>query len=119
MRVAAFFTLLALMFSPAFAQDRSLVELTIKASVPKPASAMAFGFDALWTMSDGKLVRINAADNSVAEIAIPSGENAAMLMELDRYRGIAVGEGAVWIPDMANSQILKVDPARNEVIMSI
>ena len=80
---------------------------------------MAYGFDALWTMSDGKMVRINAADNSVLEIDLPVSENAGLLMELDKYRGIAVGEGAIWVPDMASSTIFKIDPEQNKLARTI
>ena len=94
-------------------------QLEIEASFPVAGAHMAFGFDALWIMSDGGLVRINASNNSRADIAIPNRENALTLMEFDRYRGIAVGEDAVWVPDMASSTILKIDPSLNEVVMAI
>ena len=87
--------------------------------MPAAAADMAFGFDALWTMSDGEMVRINAVDNSVIEIEVPGSEDAGLLMELDRYRGIAVGEGAIWVPDMASSTIYKIDPEQNEVVLAI
>ena len=65
------------------------------------------------------MVKINAADNSVIEIEVPISENAEALMEFDKYRGIAVGESAVWVPDMASSTIFKVDPEQNKVVMTI
>lgn len=101
------------------AQDKAPVELRIQAILPEPSSHMAFGFDALWTMSDGMMLRVNAANNGITEIAVPGSDNALMLMELDRNRGIAVGEGAIWLPDMASSSVMKIDPARNEVVMTI
>jgi len=94
-------------------------KLAIEATFAVPGAQMAFGFDSLWIMSDGRMVRIDARDNSTARIAVPNGENALMLMELDRYRGIAVGEGAVWVPDMASSTIFKIDPELNKVVMTI
>ena len=105
--------------SPALAQGLSPAELVIQAEVPAAAADMAFGFDSLWTMSDGRMVRINAADNSAVEVEVPAGEVAGLLMELDKYRGLAVGEGAVWVPDMASSTIYKIDPERNQVTLSI
>lgn len=118
-RLVGLFLTACLVFSTALAQENAPADLTIQSTIPQPASHMAFGFDALWTMSDGKMVRINATDNSVVEIEVPASENAGLLMELDKYRGIAVGEGAVWVPDMASSTIYKIDPNRNEVAMAI
>lgn len=34
-------------------------------------------------------------------------------------RGIAVGEGAVWVPDIIADVIFKIDPATNKVVQSI
>lgn len=70
-------------------------------------------------MSEGRLARVNAKDNSVVDLAIPKGEGGAMLADIDKYRGIAIGEGAVWIPDVGNSVIYKVDPETNQVAMTI
>lgn len=80
---------------------------------------MGFGFDSLWMMSDGRLVRVNATDNSVTDIEIPVSETGAALTENDKYRGIAVGEGAVWVPDMGSSTIYKVDPKSNKVVLNV
>jgi virginiamycin B lyase len=80
---------------------------------------MGFGFDSLWMMSDGHLVRVNAADNTTVSIDIPVSEAGAALSENDKYRGIAVGEGAVWVPDTGGSTIYKVDPNSNKVMLKI
>lgn len=106
-------------FSFASAQENTPAYLAIQTSIPKEAAYMAYGFSALWTMSDGQMIRINSADNSIIEIEVPTSESAGLLMELDKYRGIAVGEGAVWVPDMASSTIYKVDPKQNTVVMAI
>jgi virginiamycin B lyase len=94
-------------------------ELTIEATIAREGFAMAFGFDALWMMSKGQLVRVNASDNAVVEIPLPSAGDAGLLPDVDRYRGLAVGEGAVWIPEMASSTIFKVDPEINLVTLAI
>lgn len=80
---------------------------------------MGFGFDSLWLMSDGRLARVNTLDNSVTDIDIPVSEGGASLTDIDKYRGIAVGEGAVWVPDMESSTIYKVDPEANKVVLKI
>lgn len=98
---------------------RQTEELVVQTTIPRSGFSLGFAFDALWMMSDGKLVKVNAADNSVVDIALPSGEGSGLLADIDRYRGIATGEGAVWVPDMASSTIYKVDPHANQVILTI
>jgi streptogramin lyase len=78
---------------------------------------MEYGFDSLWMMSEGKLVRVNTKDNSVEDIELGDGENT--LLDIDKYRGLGVGEGAVWVPDIGAATIYKIDPARNEVVLKI
>ena len=80
---------------------------------------MAFGFDALWMMSDGRLVKVNASDNSFLDIEIPTGEDSGLLSGLDKYRALAVGEGAIWVTDIASATIYKVDPQSNQVVSTI
>lgn len=104
---------------PAGADGVQATELAIEATIPREAATMAYGFGALWTMSDGKVLRLDPADNSVTEIEVPGAEGALLLSQLDRYRGLAIGEGALWVPDMASSTILKVDPEKREVIATI
>ncbi len=118
-KLIALFLITCTAFSAAPAQENTPADLTVQSTIPRAAAYMAFGFDALWTMSDGQMVRINAADNSFIEIVVPTSENAGLLGELDKYRGIAVGEGAVWVPDMASSTIYKVDPEQNKMVMTI
>ncbi|MGH6893786.1 MAG: hypothetical protein ACREEP_16175, partial [Dongiaceae bacterium] len=58
-------------------------------------------------------------DNTVVDIDIPAGEGGASLADIDKYRSIAISEGAVWIPDVGNSVIYKVDPQSNKVALTI
>lgn len=98
--------------------DISLKELRIQAKIDRSGYGLEVGFGSVWMMSEGRLARINAADNSVKDIVIPAGE-ANSLADIDKYRGIAVGEGAVWVPDMGSSAIYKIDPQSNTVVMKI
>jgi hypothetical protein len=36
-----------------------------------------------------------------------------------RYRGIGIGEGAVWVPDVGAEIIFKIDPTTNKVVNKI
>ena len=94
-------------------------ELAIRTTVPHSGYALAFGFGSLWMISEGRLVRVNPADDSTTEIDIPTGDGAGLLIDLDRWRSIAVGEGAVWLPDVAGSVVHKVDPATDHVVTSV
>lgn len=99
--------------------QQSPAELTIKETIPRAGFSMAFGFDSLWMMSDGRLLRVNASNGALTDIEIPISELTASIMEIDKYRAIAVGEGAVWVPDMGSSTIYKIDPNANKVVMEI
>jgi len=93
------------------ALESSIETLTIEAKIPRKGDFLGFGFGSLWMMSDAGLVRVDPADNSVTHIEIP--ENNGL------FRGIGVGENAVWIPDIIGDVVYKVDPAANKVIQSI
>ncbi len=95
------------------------VKFEVQATIPRSGFSMGFGFNSLWMMSDGHLVRINTADNTTVDIDIPVSEVGATLTESEKYRGITVGEGAVWVPDMGSSTIYKVDPNSNKVVLKI
>jgi streptogramin lyase len=62
-------------------------------------------------MNDRNLMRISLADNSVTEIPIEGATG--------RWRRIAVGEGAVWVADNVSQSIYKIDPATNQVVLTI
>jgi streptogramin lyase len=90
------------------AEEISADKLVVQAEIPRSGDFMGFGFDSLWMMSGGRLVRVSTADNSVVDIEIEG--------TIGRYRGIAIGEEAVWIPDVGAGTIYKVDPRRNGVV---
>jgi streptogramin lyase len=95
---------------PAAAADFS-GEVSIEATIPRAGDFLGFGFDSLWMMSGIELLRINPSDNSVTEIPVEGA--------VGRYRGIAIGEDAVWVPDTGNDTIYKIDPQKNQVILKI
>ena len=101
------------------AEAQEPAHLVLEATIPRAGFDLAFGFDSLWMMSGERLVRVNPADNSVIDIDIPLGDAALSLPEIVRFRGIAIGEGAVWVPDIGGSVIHKIDPRTNALVMTI
>jgi streptogramin lyase len=105
-----FFALLALACLTAAAETTP--EARIEAVIPRYGVHMGGGFDSLWAMNGNKLVRINLADNSITEIPIEgAGDNYGLVAGV----GLAVGEGAVWVPDVDRQVIYKVDPRTHQV----
>ncbi len=78
-------------------------------------SLMAAGFEANWMMNlaTNKLIRINPGDNLATEIPITG------VVGPFANAGLAVGEGAVWLPDYGRSIIYKIDPGTSRVVMEI
>ena len=90
-------------------EELPIDKLEVQATISHGGDFMAFGFDSLWMMSGATMIRVNPADNSVTEIKVDGA--------LGTYRGIAVGEGAIWIPDTGSKTIYKLDPVTNSVVM--
>jgi virginiamycin B lyase len=90
---------------------RSIDQLALIAEIPRDGDFMAYGFDALWMMTGPVIVRVDGKTNAVADIPIPDTTG--------RVRGLAVGEGAVWIPDAVSEQIFKFDPVEKKVALVI
>jgi virginiamycin B lyase len=89
----------------------SLDALRVQAEVPKPGSNLAFGFDSLWVVHGTAVTRVLAADNSFIDIPIEGATG--------RVRDLAVGEGGVWVPDVGNRTIYKIDPLSDKVVQRI
>ncbi|WP_192253530.1 Vgb family protein [Mesorhizobium silamurunense] len=92
-------------------EDVPIETLAVEAEFPLLASytdTTEFGFGSFWATHGGNLLRVDAANNSITEISLDGGTA--------RQRGIAVGEGAVWVPDVGKGVIFKADPATNTVV---
>lgn len=101
--------------TPSFAfEDIPAEELVVEAEVPRrinSTSGMAFGFEALWVASNRGLLRIDANTNAVDEFVIEGASSTV--------RGLAVGEGHVWVPDVDRDTIFKVVPDSGAVVAEI
>ena len=92
-------------------RERSIDELSVIAEIARSGDFMAYGFDALWMMAGSTIVRVDGTTNAVGDIPVPDTTG--------RVRGLAIGEGAVWIPDAVWEQIFKFDPVENKIALVI
>jgi virginiamycin B lyase len=109
----------SLQLSATIAEAQEPVDLVVEVTIPRAGFDLAFGFDSLWMMCGERLVRVNPTDNSIIDIDIPLSDAALSLPEIVRFRGIAIGEGAVWVPDIGGSVIHKIDPQTNALVMTM
>src|SRR4051812_41275359 len=93
------------------AKERSIDELAVIAEIARDGDFLAYGFDALWMMTGPIIVRVDGITNAVGDIPVPETTG--------RVRGLAIGEGAVWIPDAVSEQIFKFDPVENKIALVI
>jgi virginiamycin B lyase len=99
------------------AKERLIDELTLTAEVAHDGDFLAYGFDALWMMTGptvlglASIVRVDGKTSAVDDISVPETTG--------RVRGLAIGEGAVWIPDAVSEQIFKFDPVENKLALVI
>ena len=91
-------------------------ELRVETTVPQYGYSMGVGFGSLWMMSGGKVVRIDVGENSTTDLPI---EGVIGILGGPSSRGMAVGEGAIWVPDVDRSVIYKIDPQTNHVVKRI
>ena len=89
-------------------QAKAEETLVTQAEIPVVAAFVADGFDSVWAVNGPRVARVNPSDNRFIEIAPKdySGETKA----------IAVGEGAVWVPDVLKGAIQKIDPQSNTAV---
>ena len=71
-------------------------------------NSIEFGFGALWAPQGDKLLRIDAANNSLAELDLEGGTT--------RQRTVAVGEGAIWIADAMGRGSARSWPAMSNAV---
>jgi virginiamycin B lyase len=96
--------------------EETIREARVEATLPQSGTVIGVGFDSLWMMdtaTNKKLVRIHIDDNSVTEIPI-SGAVGPFLAS-----GLAIGEDAIWVPDLERAMIYKVDPRTNRVVKEL
>ena len=107
------------------ARERSIDELPVTAEVARTGDFVAWGFDALWMMTAGttalvngewqpigpSLVRVDGKTNQAEDNLVPEATASV--------RGLAIGEGAVWIPNSGTEQIFKFDPVEKRVVLMI
>jgi hypothetical protein len=108
-------SLLALVLVSLSAEEKTR-ELRVEATVPQYGYSMGVGFGSLWMASGGKVVRIDVGDNLTPDLLI---EGVSGLIGGPSGRSMAVGEGAIWGPDIDRSVIYKIDPQTNHVLKSI
>jgi virginiamycin B lyase len=95
--------------------EESMRELHADATIPLSGNAMAVGYDSVWTMNleTKRLGRIHPGDNSVTEVPIRGTVDAFT------QSGMAVGDGAIWVPDSGRSMLYKIDPKSSQVIKEV
>jgi virginiamycin B lyase len=114
MNLIRWFALLLLWLVPSCgfaAEELDADKLFIQAKLPLPGDFMAFGFDSLWIMSGGALWRTSVTNNSMTRIKLEG--------TVGPYRGIAIGESAVWVPDVGAGTVYKISPTSNTVLLKI
>ena len=84
--------------------------LVIEAKIPRPGDYIRCAFGSVWMMSGAKLVRVNPADNTFTDTMLKGIQGP--------FRGIAMGEGALWLPDVGTGMIHRFDPTSNAVTLS-
>ena len=108
-RLAAAFVIVAALVARAAAEPAKGGALVVEATFPRLAEFFGFGYGALWYMPGAKIVRIDAADNTVRSTLVKSASGQS--------RRVAFGDNAVWFADAGSQRIYKVDPESAEVVL--
>ncbi|WP_262266176.1 Vgb family protein [Microvirga yunnanensis] len=95
------------------------------AEVKRTGDFVAWGFDALWMMTAVTTVLVNGERQVVGPALVrvdgktDQAEDNLIEEATASVRGLAVGEGAVWIPNSGREQIFKFDPVEKKVVLTI
>jgi streptogramin lyase len=108
-RLAAVSVIVAALVAPAAAEPTKGAALVVEATFPRLVEFFGFGYGALWYMAGAKIVRVDAADNTVRKTLVKTASGLS--------RRVAFGENAVWFADAGSQRIYKVDPASAEVVL--
>ena len=99
--------------------------IALTAEVDRTGDFLAWGFDALWMMTAGTTALVNGEWQSVGPSLVrvdgktSQAEDNVIQEATARVRGLAIGEGAVWIPNSGPGQIFKFDPVEKKVVLTI
>jgi virginiamycin B lyase len=94
----------------ALASSLSDLHVLSRIGTPKNTYGMGLGFNSIWTPSDGKLIRIDAASGEIqAEIPIGQGP----------YHGVAVATDFVWVLNRGDHTLSQIDPVSNRAVRTI
>jgi virginiamycin B lyase len=96
--------------TPVSALDVPDKPLVIEARIPGFGDFIRCAFGSVWMMSGAKLVRVNPANNDFTNTKLAGIQGP--------FRGIAMGEGALWLPDVGAGMIHRFDPASSTVTLS-
>jgi len=106
---------LFILASPAHAGDLAPQKIAIGdqtvRQIDKGGEFIGFGFDALWVASAGRLSRVDAASTAITDLLLEQSGGPC--------RNIAIGEGAIWVPDCGSGTVYKVDPSGNAMLLTI
>ncbi len=108
MKISGLIVLSVLLTTQSFAQQiLPMSKLEVCNEFEIEGDWMGVGFDSVWEMSDGSLHRLMVDTNKiVAKIPISYGP----------FRGIATGEGFVWVPDVGAKKLYQIDPKTNAIV---
>jgi hypothetical protein len=93
----------------------TIPEARVEATIPLSSNTMAVGFDSLWTMNlaTKKLASIHPSDGSVTEFPIGGATDSFA------RSGMAMGDGAIWVPDSNRAMLYKIDARTHQVVKEV
>lgn len=102
----------ALLCFAGYAQEElSSDDLVVERELKRSALNTAFGFGSLWIAAGFNVLRVDASTGEIVEINLNGASQ--------KQRRVAIGEGAVWVPDVGSDGVFKINPETNSVVMKI